>query len=142
MNLQKLFNNAYNVKAKRNWDRLYIAIDLHDTIIPSSYETENILTMFDGAKEVLQEFTKDEEIVLILFTSSYKKLLQPMFKLFKDNDIHFDYLNENPLEPSTETGNFADKFYYNILLDDKAGFEPATDWEETHRVYKKCLNCY
>ena len=45
------------------------------------------------------------------------------------NDIKFDYLNENP-ECLTEShqGDYSKKFYFNLLLDDRAGFDYTTDW--------------
>ena len=43
--------------------------------------------------------------------------------------IKFDYINENPLEVNSELSDFSKKFYFNILLDDKAGFYPKEDWQ-------------
>ena len=60
--------------------------------------------------------------------------LKPVFEFLKDNGIVFDYLTENPEVPNTENGNFTDKFYYNFLLDDKAGFYPTEDWDKVFKV--------
>ena len=38
------------------------------------------------------------------------------------------YFNENPEIPSTATGDFSMKPYFNVLLDDKAGHRPK-DWQ-------------
>ena len=64
-----------------------------------------------------------------MFTSSFEKQTTPILELFKNNQITFNYVNENPEVPSTTLGNFKDKFYYNILIDDKAGFEMNSDWD-------------
>ena len=59
-------------------------------------------------------------------------------KVFKENDIHFKYINENPEIDSTQ-GNFGyyvDKYYFNVMLDDKAGFEPETEW---YQIYSKMV---
>jgi hypothetical protein len=46
----------------------------------------------------------------------------------KDNWINIDYINSNPDVVNTEYGDFSRKPYFNIIIDDKAGFEPETDW--------------
>lgn len=43
-------------------------------------------------------------------------------------------VNSNPDEKDTKTGDFSKKFYFNILLDDRAGFQPETDWLEICRI--------
>ena len=85
--------------------------------------------MYDNAKEALQLLTKRKEVKLILFTSSYPPAILPVVEMMEDNEIFFDYLNENPEVENTATGYFNDKFYYNIFLDDKAGFDPYEDWQ-------------
>ena len=42
--------------------------------------------------------------------------------------VSFDFFNENPLCESTELCNFKDKFYFNVLIDDKAGFDGESGW--------------
>jgi hypothetical protein len=42
--------------------------------------------------------------------------------------IVIDYVNENPECVDTKLATFTDKFYFNVILDDKAGFEGDTDW--------------
>jgi hypothetical protein len=46
------------------------------------------------------------------------------------HDLQFHYVNHNPECPSDELCDFSKKFYMNILLDDKAGFDATTDWLE------------
>ena len=43
---------------------------------------------------------------------------------------------ENPEIESNRYANFTKKFYYDILLDDKAGFEP-NDWFEIYNFLSK-----
>ena len=53
--------------------------------------------------------------------------------VFKNNKIHFDYVNENPEVIRQETDpvslDLSEKFYFNVGFDDKFGFDPDTDWK-------------
>jgi len=122
---------AYQEKYQRKWDTIYFAIDLHGTII-KKYTGEDI-QVYPIAAEVLRAISHIREIVLILFTSTSKEQLKPFFKWCHENDITFKYLNENPECPNNKTGDFSKKFYFNVLIDDRAGFDPETDWAEITR---------
>ncbi|MFT4282914.1 MAG: NIF family HAD-type phosphatase [Candidatus Woesearchaeota archaeon] len=121
---------ALKLKKKKNWDFIYVAIDLHGTIIPEREANEENFEMFPKAKKVLQELSKKEYIKLILFTASTKEYIKKFLDKIKDEEIKFDYINENPeaLETTRESFCADSKLYYNVLLDDRAGFEPK-DWE-------------
>ena len=53
-----------------------------------------------------------------------------------ENDIHFDYVNENPeihaLSSDPKSSDFSDKFYFNVGIDDKFGFDPENDWVDLY----------
>jgi hypothetical protein len=120
-------------------DKVYIAIDLHDTIIRSTYSAESESEEFyPHAKDVLQSLSKTCGIILILWTSSYPEKMKDVFAWFDRNEIAFKYLNENPECQNTEFGDFSKKFFYDILLDDKAGFTPESDWEQIHKLIMQC----
>jgi hypothetical protein len=61
--------------------------------------------------------------------------------MFKEHGIMPQYFNENTAVENTATGNFSSKFYFSVLLDDKAGFNPETDWvlvkEQVEKERKK-----
>ena len=129
---------ALKIKSKRNWDRIYIAVDIHNTIVEGNYKTNDIPTEFyPYAKEVLQLFSKREDVKLILFTCSHPHEIESYLKLFTDNGIYFDYINENPEVQSDLDGygNYEKKFYFNVLMDDKAGFDPISEWEHIHTAF-------
>jgi len=48
---------------------------------------------------------------------------------FKENGIFFDYVNENPEYENLSFACFDTKFYYDIGIDDKFGFDANIDWE-------------
>lgn len=120
--IEKSIFRAFQEKYKRDWDKLYFAIDLHGTII-HRYKGDDILP-YDWAEETLYYLSKKEDIVLILFTSSYPQSIMPFNMWCKDNDIKFKYLNRNPECPNNKTGDFTHKFYFNVLIDGRAGFDP------------------
>jgi len=117
--------NSFNVAKERDWDTLYYFIDFHETI---SYPGDEH-RFYPWAMEVLRYLTTKKEIKLVLWTCSHNDIIEIMVTWMKEHNIHFDYINENPECENTLNGNFRDKPYYNVLLDDKAGFVGDTHWE-------------
>ena len=129
----EVLNNQIDIMKGRKWDRIYIAIDVHGTMMPSTYSNDKygLYILYKNAKEVLQWMSNSANIRLILFTSSHGDQKGDFMRnVFHRYGISFDYHNGNPEVPNTEMGDFSEKFYYNVLLDDKAGFEPEVDWKE------------
>jgi len=127
-----IFNieKAFSDKARKNWDKLSVCIDLHDVIIEGKYNRYNVGANYcPNALRVLKNWTQRKDMVLILWSSSHIDSISLIHeKLMKDGVI-FDYINENPMCPNTELCDFRKKFYFNILLDDKAGMDaPGGDW--------------
>lgn len=126
-NIQKTFT----LKSENRWPEIYFCIDLHGTIIPSGKssddKTDN-LVFYPHAKEVLQYLTSRKDIFLILWTSTPLSRLPWVLAWLGENGIKFDYINRNPHAKNTPRSDFDRKFYFSILLDDRAGFEPETDW--------------
>ena len=125
-----LFNikNSYDQKVEKNWDTIFWMVDIHDTIIPGKYDIAQSFEFYEYAKEVLQFLSKQDDVCLLLYTCSHPSEISRMWGFFGCNDINFEYVNENPCVPDTELGNYKDKPYFNILLENKAGFEPS-DWK-------------
>ena len=120
---------AFQEMHERKWDTLFFAVDLHGTIIKRY--TDNDIEPYEGAEETLKYLSDRKDIVLILYTSSYLENLHSFYKWCDERGIVFKYLNENPDCPSNKTGDFSTKFYFNVLIDDRAGFEPEDNgWEK------------
>lgn len=134
--IEKMFNHAFI----KEWYFTYWAFDIHGTIfIPTFRKNSYDSDFYQWAKETLQLISKRDDIVMILSTSSYPKEIEHYQKVFKENNIHFKYVNENP-DIDSSKGNFGyyeDKFYFNVLLEDKAGFNPETDWEPLYNLFMK-----
>ena len=125
---------AYRTKKKRGWDMLYIAVDLHDTITCNTYKRNELAKkiFFPQALETLRYLSSCKEITLILYTSSFPDYLESYYREMEKAGVHFKYLNSNPDCLSTDTGDFSNKFYFNIMLDDKAGLNPLKDWKKIY----------
>ena len=134
--IKKMFAHSF----EKEWYETYWAFDIHGTILIPTFRKDSYDSDFyPYAKEVLQLLTKRKDIVLIISTSSYPKEIEHYQKVFKENDIHFEYVNENP-DIDSSKGNFGyyeNKFYFNVLFEDKAGFDPEVEWELIYDLLKK-----
>jgi hypothetical protein len=111
---------------------LYWCIDLHDTIITGTYNRFNDgSVIYPYAKETLDYLFNSPDHYTILWTSSYITSIQDVVQRF---DLNFNAINCNPECPSTDLCDFQDKFYFNFLLDDKAGFDGTKDWREIYEA--------
>lgn len=129
MNIQTAITNALKKKYERNYPYLYWCIDVHGVILEPTYKAKNEGSNFYPlALETLKLISDDPENKIILWTSSFSEDIAYVDFDLEAYGIKVTYINCNPDCPNTETGNFKDKFYFDILLDDKAGFEPEIDW--------------
>ncbi len=106
-------------------------------MIVSNYRKGKLEEFFPFAVESLQLLSKQSDICLILYTSSHQRKIDTYLEKFKNLGIKFAYVNENPEECNTEYANFDRKFYFNVLFDDKGGFDPLEDWEPVYNFLKK-----
>jgi len=135
--IKKMFNHAND----KQWYETYWFIDFHGVISKPDYnEKSKKVNYYPYVKETLQYLTeKRPDVVLILFTSSYPEEIKTYMDVFNKDNIYFKYVNENP-EISKLTGSFGcydKKPYYNVLIDDKCGFDPITDWKPIYKYFKK-----
>lgn len=136
--ITRAIKNAFERAKLKDWDKTYWAFDIHETmIIPNWTEEEVPLTFYPLAKEVLQMISMREDVVCLLFTCSHPEEIEVYLNFFKSQDIHFDYVNENPEVLNIKYGNYDKKPYFNVLFEDKAGFDPNTDWARVKEVIEK-----
>lgn len=140
MNIVKAFDNAFKRAQEKHWDYIYVLVDVHGTIFKPSYLNEEKYEFYPYAKEALQLLSKDPNIKLILWTSSTYQAALDYGVEFNRNKIYFDYLNCNPeverQSTDPETLDLSSKYYFNIGIDDKFGFEPETDWKTIYEYLK------
>lgn len=128
MDIKKAFEIAFNRKKEKNWEKIYVLVDIHDTILRASYENEETYDYFPYSREALQLMTNREDVCLILWSGCYDEDIVEYRSHFAEEGILFDYANENPEVGNTSFQNFEVKLYFNVGIDDKFGFEAETDW--------------
>jgi hypothetical protein len=132
MSIEKAIDRCF----AKNYDKVYIAVDLHDTIIPANYKNGVFEAPYPSAVKALNFLSSCSDVVLILYTSSYKKNLEGLWDVFEGLGIKFQYFNANPECEDTETGDFSSKFFFSLIFDDKGGFDPETDWDIVLNKFK------
>lgn len=133
--LEDVVRLAYEKAHARGWDRVYWMVDLHDTAIAATYASGGGITLLPGAGETLRWLLTFPETRIILWSSMSPELLAAHREaLFAEADRGRVYLNENPEEGDTAYASFQQKPYFNVLLDDKAGFDHARDWAAVTRA--------
>jgi hypothetical protein len=120
---------AVELAKGRGWDKTYWAFDLHGTILVPNYKKGDIPTEFyPNALEALKMISSIPEICMIMYTCSHPHEIEEYLEFFKKHNIIFHFVNENPEVPDAAYGYYRDKFYFNVLFEDKAGFLPKRDW--------------
>lgn len=129
----------HEIARGRGWDRVYWAIDLHSTLIKPNYAAGagGYISYYQGSTAVMRELTQRTDSTLIMYTCSWPKEIERYREVFKTDGIVFDHVNENPDVKQTGYGYYFDKPYFNIMLDDKAGFDPSTDWEDIRQTLNR-----
>lgn len=136
--ITRAIERAFRIVKERGWEKSYWAFDIHDTIFVSTYEYGNIPKEFyPYAKEVLQHLSKRKDVEIILFTCSHPEEICKYVDVFKEHNIDFKFVNENPDVPNISYGCYDRKFYFNVLFEDKAGFDPLNDWIKVKEVLEK-----
>jgi hypothetical protein len=126
--VREAVNKAFSVARKRGWEYTYWAVDIHETVLVPTYSRVPSVEFYPFAAEVLKDLTERPDVVLIMYTSSKAEDIAWYRDLCASRGIRFDHVNANLAVPSNDYADFSQKFYFNVLLDDKAGFDPYGDW--------------
>ena len=137
MDITKAFSAAFERKILKNWEKIYVAVDIHDTILKACYEEKEEYDFFPHALQALRMLSERNDICMILWTACHPGPLADYIARFGEEGIHFDYVNCNPEVSNTELNNFDNKLYMNVGLDDKFGFEGEKDWQAVIDVLEK-----
>jgi deoxyribodipyrimidine photolyase len=125
----KAFGKAWVKKLENDWEKIYVLVDLHDTILEGQRTGRERWKWYPHALEALQKLSDRDDICLILWTSSHKKKLAKYLSKMALNGVKFDYVNSNPEVGATDILDPSEKLYFNVGIDDKFGFDPETDWK-------------
>jgi hypothetical protein len=135
-----VITKQYAKQMKNHWYESYWMIDIHGVICHPNYDLDKLELKFVNtfARTALQMLSQRDDIRLILHTSSYPDQIMEYIKILEEDEIFFDYLNENPEIRSYEDfGYYESKPYFDIYLDDKAGFVPD-EWMEIVAFLSVC----
>lgn len=116
-------------KHSEKYPHIFWKIDLHGVCLRSSYKAGEYEWINDDVVPALKEIMRCPHSKIILWSSCYEHEQEKIIKFFNDSGVHVDFFNENPMFANTEYGCFDQKFYFSILIDDKAGFDPDTEWK-------------
>jgi len=135
----RAFDKKKNLEKKDehgNWKYpMYWLIDLHDVIIPGTYTRNNEgRQLYPMAKDVLAWLTRRNNMCIILWTSSHNDSISDICLWLKAHGIEFNYVNQNPEVKPNGLIDTSAKPYFDVLLDDKAGFDGMSDWKSIKDV--------
>ena len=128
MSIVDAFENAFLRNQEKGWEKIYVIVDIHDTILHACYDKGESYDYFPLAKEALQKMSSRDDICLILWSGSPLEILATYRDRFAADGIRFEYINENPEVTNSTFQNFDKKLYFNVGIDDRFGFDPETDW--------------
>ncbi|HEY9047843.1 MAG TPA: hypothetical protein VIN08_18175 [Ohtaekwangia sp.] len=138
--ITRAIENCFRHAREKRWGKTYWAFDIHGTMLRPNYQCNAISTEFyPYAKEVMQLLSKRTDIVRILYTCSYPHEIEQYIAYFRQHDIYFHYINTNPEVADGAYGYYEDKFYFNVLMDDKAGFDGETDWKLIYTLLENSM---
>ena len=129
MNIVRSFETAFKRMKEKGWDKIYILVDIHDTVFEATYSKDEYYRWFPYAKEALHLMWINPRISLILWSSSYTDAIEKYIDTFEKSKIHFDMVNVNKETEDNELSCFAQKTYFNVGIDDQFGFDARVDWE-------------
>ena len=135
----RAFRNADIRKDEKNWDTLYILLDIHATVMIPNWEGVS-KEFYPHCLDTLREISKDPTYKIIMWTCSKEDDRNHYKELLEAEGIPIYSINRNPdTEGVLNWGDYSDKLYCNILLDDKAGFDAYTEWEQILDYLKPSL---
>jgi hypothetical protein len=137
MSILRAFKKEKQKMLNREWDKIYVFVDIHDTIFRSDYGKGKDSRYYPMALRTLQVMSQHPKISLGIYSSTHPKAMAEYLDIFAIDKIKFDHVNENTEEKNTTYACFDKKPYFNVLIDDKAGFDPYFDWTE---LYEYLIN--
>lgn len=132
--MNKLLKRSYARYKQKGYKFWYWAVDVHDVLFKGDYKLECELQWLPNAKRALKIISTIPEIKVILYTSTRKEQTQRIVdKIENETGLKVFAINENPDFPNDpgQLCDFEKKFCFDLLLDDKAGFDVHQNaWED------------
>lgn len=128
MSLFKYIEKVFKLQKNSKFEFIYILVDIHNTVLVSCFDKAETYIYYPYAEETLKLLSDNEHVKLIMWTSTYPNNIDMYLNHFKSKGINFDFVNENPEINNNSFACFDSKFFYDIGIDDKFGFNPNEDW--------------
>ena len=134
MNIIKAIQTAERKQKERGYEFLYWCIDIHGVILSHTNTLYNIDAVFyPYCIETLLRLSNTRKHKLILWSSSRDVAITRVMGDLMRCNIRINYVNENPDFGITGICDYTKKFHFDVLLEDKAGFEAETDWKVIYK---------
>jgi len=129
---------AFELKKQNKWPKLFWSIDLHDVIIVGKHNRLNEGREFcPNALRVLTWLDMRDDMAWILYSCSHGDAINDISAWLDQHGVGPNFVNANPECENGHLCDFSKKFYFDILLEDKAGFECNKDWYLIEKELKK-----
>ena len=79
----KTFEKAFETAKRKNWDKIYVAVDLHETCLKPTWQKEISTEYYSFAKDVLLILSERPDICLILWSCSLAEINKEYYDFFK-----------------------------------------------------------
>jgi len=129
MNIIKTFDKAFSKMKEKNWDKIYVLVDVHDTLMKGLHQKNEQYLWYEWSLIALKMLSMRDDVSLILWTGSHDESIKKIKSILEKKGIKIDYVNENPEAEDNEFYCNANKIYFNVGIDDRFGFEPENDWK-------------
>lgn len=103
MSILKAFIKAFEKKEERGWDKIYVFVDVHETVLYPTYELNGEKRFYPHALDTLREMSQRVDISLGLYTCSYPHEIKDYLRFFTENGIVFEHVNTNKEEKIVNT---------------------------------------
>lgn len=122
-----VIRRQYEKQIKNKWYESYFLIDMHG-VITRPHHNKLMLDLYPYALESLSLLTNRSDIRMILYTSSHEFQILYYIRQLEKLGVEFDYINVNPEIGEDDFGCYKHKPYFDVYLDDKAGFDAEIEW--------------
>ena len=126
----------YKKQITNQWYESYFLVDMHG-VISRPHHGEWKLDFYPLALPSLKLLTNRPDIRVILYTSSYPEQIEFYVNELEKLGVEFDYINENPEIGEGDVGCYTEKPYFDIYLDDKAGFDAENEWKDIYEFLRE-----
>jgi hypothetical protein len=144
----EVFEKAFALAKERGWKHIAVAVDLHGTVFRPTYSDELAIEYYDKAQGCLKLMSEEYEGItplMYMYTCTPYDVQHRYMNFFRRSQYITMYTKDvvqavMKIE-NNSFQNFEDKPYFNVLLEDKAGFNPDRDWDIIHDYFKNKKQC-